>query len=227
VNITRQRFALLPKDAHKHCSYIVHFKYYHDLVTIRFTGASCAKLLGTPNGIVCAIYNNCMRLRVSKVIGVACVATLAFSLSACASEAANEPEVTTSESGISPLDEFRSVLVGTPWQNELLPDEVRVQQFDQRFARVEELLAQCMKDVGFEYAPQPERHALILPAVESWRPQDRDWVAQYGFGVLSGLVRPHGSEYEAYFSEQTLEYLNQLSESENQAWYRAYYGPAS
>lgn len=122
----------------------------------------------------------------------------------------------------SPLDEFRAIIQGSPWEDVSLPDEQRIYQFDSAMVRKENLIAQCMLDSGFDYTPSPESYQLELLDIESWNPNERDWVVQYGYGILAiNLKRPGvmqsalPSEFEAY---QT------LSESEIEAWRRAFYG---
>jgi len=114
---------------------------------------------------------------------------------------------------VSPLDEFRSVLVGTPWHNELLPDDERTRLFDATVIRREELIAQCMLGAGFSYWPQPQNHTLELPAEGEWLPDDEDWVTLNGFGIFAtGLTPPRGLVTQWFVNDANMEFVRTLSE---------------
>jgi hypothetical protein len=79
---------------------------------------------------------------------------------------------------LSPLDEFRNIL----WSMEI-DEESQVRQFEADRMRQEDLIAQCMNDLGFEYVPFLGWNSLWIRGAENWHPDDMDWVAVYGYGI--------------------------------------------
>ena len=58
------------------------------------------------------------------------------------------------------------------------PEEA-LRQANEIAAQVEEYVAQCMHDAGFEYIPISQPRHISIPN----RRMDREWIAQYGYGV--------------------------------------------
>ena len=125
----------------------------------------------------------------------------------------------------SPLDEFRSALVGSPWESELLPDNERLEVFSSSISQMENLIAQCMREAGFDYQPAPEAHQLTL-ADGSWRPNDRDWVAQFGYDGwgLTSVQQANSPGWSRGINPSQRLANNTLTESEMLAWNQAFYG---
>lgn len=123
----------------------------------------------------------------------------------------------------SPLNEYMSAM----WGGNLSPEEQEAQWAEQNRLR-EEAIAECMTDEGFEYIPVDSSGGIIITDEEDdpWKPDDRDWVAQYGYG----MVNSPGMEEEMPVEEEgpvdpNQEYIESLSESEMQAYYEVLYGP--
>lgn len=125
---------------------------------------------------------------------------------------------------VSPLDEFRGVLVGTPWHNELLTDDERTRLFDENIIRREELIAQCMLAAGWDYWPQPQNHTFTLPVEGEWRPDDEDWVAQHGFGMFSNLTPPRGQATQWFLADLNMDFIQTLTEDGFLEYQRALHG---
>jgi len=121
-----------------------------------------------------------------------------------------------------PLDE----IMATVWGNNLTPEELAL-KFDAQNKRREELIAQCLTRAGFEYIPNPGTVGITNVSDNMWRPDDRDWVVQYGYGMT---YSPWNDVVEAPVAENTYvdpnaAYLDSLSDSERDAFYVALYGP--
>jgi len=137
----------------------------------------------------------------------------AFGISGCnavTDTGANTPEPEPTRA--MPLDEY----LGPIWSGSL----VEAQQIAYELERdTQELIAQCMHDAGFEFIPfVPE--PIELTPVEQERPDDRDWVTQWGYGLLwspagSAQALPAVSMPQ---DDPNYEYVQSLSEAERSAY---------
>jgi hypothetical protein len=135
-----------------------------------------------------------------KLINLLSAGALMLSLSACANNGAsvsssplpdaesNSPVAPHVETQIqSPLAEY----MGLIW-NLGLSREEQQRENDARNLFVQEAIAACMREKGFEYNLDLNAGAHFNdgdPAL--WNPQDREWVAQWGFGlVLTPTLNP-------------------------------------
>jgi len=84
----------------------------------------------------------------------------------------------------SPLEEY----IGLVWGTNISP-ESRQRLIEANLLRREELIAECMHSAGFEYIPFTERFNLVIFEPTEWYPDDSEWVAEFGFGVLYGSSR--------------------------------------
>jgi hypothetical protein len=130
------------------------------------------------------------------------VVALALSLSACAGMTVggnggvftdSEPAAESTRDPIpsrevSPFDEFRNLLWGFG-----LDDESRARQFQADRVRQEDMIAQCMNDLGFEYIPYLDYATADFGGPSDWNTNDLDWVTQYGFGVTTSPPGERGS----------------------------------
>ena len=57
-----------------------------------------------------------------------------------------------------------------------------------------------------------------------WKPDDREWVAQYGYGAVNSPFSEEPPPEEEYL-DPNADYVASLSESEQTAFYEALYGP--
>jgi len=125
---------------------------------------------------------------------------------------------------VSPIDEYLNLVWGTN-----LSPEAQIQRHAAESQRIEELVAQCMNDLGFQYIPDPGRRWLDFSSGVEWRTDDPEWVAQHGFGgtVWPGPIAGRGEQWEGDRPGQpgpNAAFINSLSETERTAFNRALNG---
>jgi hypothetical protein len=153
------------------------------------------------------------------LVAASLATAMTLSLSACSggasSRSAGDP--TADGAADSPLE----VYLGDVWGSELSPEEQEAEDAEMN-RRIEEAVADCMTEQGFDYVP------VIAPSVTGddfeWLPDDRDWVAQYGYGISTSPY-PSGEGVDLD-SDPNEEYAQSLSGSEQQAYYEALHGPS-
>ncbi|WP_218682624.1 hypothetical protein [Microbacterium sp. BF1] len=122
----------------------------------------------------------------------------------------------------SPLSQYLSAA----WGGDLSQEEQQ-KKMEKEQAQVEELVAQCMADEGFEYTPNASNGTVISDGGE-WEPEKREWVEKYGYGYVNSpfaeQVEENPSEEEN--SDPNADYVSSLSESEQTAFYETLYGPS-
>lgn len=152
-------------------------------------------------------------------IGVAVAAAgLLVALAGCTSSSPTENAAQD-----SPLSKYLSALYGGD-----MSEEEMVAQSERDNREREELTAKCMAEEGFEYLPVIYDGSMSFSSGEEWKPDDREWVAQYGYGMVNWPGRDEqvdpptdGEEWV----DPNQEYVESLSESEMTAYYEALYGP--
>jgi len=70
------------------------------------------------------------------------------------------------------------------------PEDVQA-AWENRHNAIQELVAECMKDLGFDYIPVPPESSGATSDPTLVQPENRDWVAQWGYMVVN---RPYASE---------------------------------
>jgi len=154
--------------------------------------------------------------RFRRTLTFICTLSLAFSITAC-----NEKEEANYALPFStPLDEFLGASI---WQN---ADEVR-RAGDDLNNRREELIAQCMREAGFDYIPDPNSGRWTVGTIvgDETQPNSREWVTRYGFGIVSGQWQSRFSNNQRIGSDPNEEHFNTLNESEQAAFLIALNGP--
>lgn len=119
----------------------------------------------------------------------------------------------------SPLMEYFGAIYGT----NLSPDEQQ-QRFTEQQTKSEEIVAQCMKEQGFEYQPNVQSASISFGDDGLWKPDDREWVSQYGYGMVASPMSEQPTDQEVY-EDPNQDYINSLSASEQTAYWEALYGP--
>ncbi|SDQ85166.1 hypothetical protein [Microbacterium sp. cf332] len=119
---------------------------------------------------------------------------------------------------MSPLGEYFSAFYGGD-----LSEEEQQAKYEAENKQREELVAQCMQDEGFEYIPVVNSMSFD-PGVE-WKPEDREFVAQWGYGAARYPGGDEPPEPEDIAPDPNSDYVSALSESEQTAYYEALYGP--
>jgi hypothetical protein len=158
-------------------------------------------------------------LRPLAVIAVAASVTL--SLAACAGGSA--PAAAPSEAAESPLTPYYDALYGT----EVSPEE-QLEQDIERHDTVEATVAECMAEQGFEYTPVPFPADVIASVggeEDVWRPDDRDWVEQWGYGMIDSPDRQEDSQPGGLPDDPNRAYYDSLTETEKAAYDEAISGP--
>jgi len=126
----------------------------------------------------------------------------------------------------SPLDEYVAILWGTRWDENGLSFEDQSRMFQNELAQRENLIAQCMRDEGFDYIPNIAGQHLIATADGEWNPNDRNWVENFGFGIFAADIARPGSFRSTAESDPNYSRLATLSDSERAAFEFALVGPA-
>jgi hypothetical protein len=156
-------------------------------------------------------------------IGIAAFAVLA--LTACTGVPGGPSATPSLRQEDSPLARYLSKVMGGPGL-----DATRAEQqafYDEQQRKVEEATATCMTGEGFEYQPSAGSSVVVGDAAD-YRPEERDWVARYGYG----MVRYPGQEAESVPQatatvDPNQAYVESLTEAEQQAYQEALYGKPS
>lgn len=124
----------------------------------------------------------------------------------------------------SPLNKY----LASTWGGDLSEEEQQRRSNEQQM-QVEELVAKCMTEQGFEY--QPVDYSSMTSYGfngDEWKPDSREWVSQWGYGAIDW---PGKEEMEAQppseeeWVDPNQDYVASLSESEQAAYQEALYGP--
>lgn len=145
--------------------------------------------------------------------------TSAIALTGCSGKTEPTPE----EEAMGPLDKYFQVFWGDEeWDEETAKQEEAARQ---------ELIAQCMTDLGWEYIPVPwqEGGYVTYDSEEEEGPMwgTLEFAKQYGYGIVSWpgqdeepTEEPTGGEWV----DPNQEYVDSLSESEQEAYWIDLYG---
>lgn len=155
-------------------------------------------------------------MRRTTPLALAFSAVLAVALAACsgsADTAAPKPED-------SPLNKYMMAV----WGGDLSTDEQQARYDKENKAR-EELVAECMAEEGFEYIPNTQSGAVVMASGDEWSPEDREWVAQYGYGNVNFPGRDTPMTDDQMYVDPNEDYVTSLSPSEQTAFYETLNGP--
>ena len=146
-------------------------------------------------------------------IGVTAVATLTLSLAACSAGGGGGEKL---DPAASPFATYWEALYGG--YNE---ETVEAQQ-----TLIEEQVAACMADEGFEYIPVDQSQNWTGASGEEWLPDSEEWVAQYGWGFINYPGRDEMEEVQEADMpvDPNQDYVTALSASEQTAYYETLYG---
>lgn len=126
-------------------------------------------------------------------------------------------ETQQAESEISPLGDILAVINGYT-----LSEEERQIAAEARWMRFEELVSECMNDAGFEYIPVPLDQTGPREDPGVIRPDDRDWVAQYGFQIVNRAYLSEEAARVEYVSiDPNIPIIDNLSDAEREAYWVA------
>ncbi|WP_432492855.1 hypothetical protein [Kineococcus auxinigenes] len=139
-------------------------------------------------------------------------------LTACSGSPA---EAETESQRIGPLGAYFESFYGGD-----LSEAEQQARFEEQNERTEELIAQCMSEQGFEYRPNTGNASFSVGSGEEWDVESRDWVAQYGYGMVTspGMEEAEQAPAEEY-ADPNADYVASLTESEQIAYGEALSGP--
>lgn len=156
---------------------------------------------------------------------VAAAAALALTLAACGSGPAGAPDDGTSpeEEAMGPLSKMFMEAYG-----ELDEDSMTQQQ-----ARMEQLVAECMAEQGWEYTPVD--YSQIdggMVAIEEDGPEwgTEEYAQELGYGIATwdtteATAEPVPEGEDAEWQDPNSEYVESLSETAQEEYYAALHGP--
>ena len=125
----------------------------------------------------------------------------------------------TGEKKDSPLMEYLGAVYGTN-----LSTSEQEQRFTETQTKTEAVVAQCMKDQGFEYTPNIQKANFAASGEDVWKPNDREWVSQYGYGMIKNPMSEQPTDQTPYV-DPNQPYIDSLSTTEQTAYWEALYGP--
>ena len=140
---------------------------------------------------------------------------LAVALSGCTPDSGAKDQ---SEAG--PLAEYLSALYDG--------EEYTQERLDAETAKTEELVAACMTAEGFEYQPNVQNGSTFISSDQE--PDGPEWgsvefAEQYGYGFTDSPGMAEQPDDAEVYVDPNEEYVNSLSESEQQAYSETLYGP--
>lgn len=154
-----------------------------------------------------------LRMPISA-IALCAVATLG--LTACS----GDDTKSASQAEAGPLSKYLESL----WDAEAYTQE----KFDADQKKTEELIAQCMTKLGFEYTPNTsDGGGGYISADDATDWGSKEFVTQYGYGIVNspGMSEAAPEDPGSYI-DPNADYLSALSESELAAYNEALWGPA-
>ncbi|WP_040164029.1 hypothetical protein [Microbacterium gorillae] len=157
-------------------------------------------------------------MHVRSIFAAATIAVAALGLAACSGPGAGtgkNGELTWED---SPLNKYLSAGYDSG-----ISDEDRQAEFDKQNAKVEDVVAACMAKEGFEYRPNTNNSGVVYSDEDNpWKPDDRKWVEEYGYGMLKSPWQEQSGEEVSEDPNQ--KYVEGLSESERASYYETLYG---
>jgi len=160
-----------------------------------------------------------MTARTTWTAGVSAL-VLVLTLAGCASGGEDDADQADAPAGPEfepgPLDEYFEKAYGEYDEDQAARD----------MRRVEEVVAACMAEEGFEYTPMDTSQTTSMAPEEADIPWGtREFAEQFGYGITTN---PYGDAAEAMpaeeFVDPNAEYVESMSESEREAYYVALHG---
>ncbi|MGL4339061.1 MAG: hypothetical protein ACRCSP_01360 [Rhodoglobus sp.] len=112
----------------------------------------------------------------------------------------------------SPLAEYISALYG-----DFLDEEKQKEQQK----KIEEKVAGCMADQGFDYIPAPQANGSVIIDMNDAERETKKWVSEHGYDITTGAtIEPT----EEPITDPNQSYVESLSATEQSSYYEALYG---
>lgn len=147
------------------------------------------------------------------LIGVATATILIASLTACTADGGGGDKLDPAK---SPLSVYFDAIYGGYDDEEFAAQQVLI----------EEKVAACMSDEGFEYIPVDQTQYQSSSSGDEWNPDDEEWVGQYGWGFVNYPGREATGPDASAPTDPNQDYVMSLSETEQTAFYETLYGPS-
>ncbi|MFF2634081.1 hypothetical protein ACFVR6_14460 [Microbacterium sp. NPDC058021] len=110
------------------------------------------------------------------------------------------------------------------WGGDLGTPEQRA-QLQRESERRDQLVAQCMSAAGFDYvAPGAAGDAGASEAVAAYEPDSRDWVQQYGYGIVTSPGQADAVAPTGQLVDPNQDYVAALDDERRAEYYVALYG---
>ncbi|WP_431835828.1 hypothetical protein [Cellulomonas sp. Y8] len=163
----------------------------------------------------------------TAVVGLA---LLALAVTGCTGDGGGGGPSSAGASGFTPgpLDEYMSRIWGYSLDEDRSTEDVQAEN-DRRERRVEELVAACMAEEGFDYTPADRSGSVAVSSDDldvEWG--SREFAEQYGYGISTD---PWGNEGRAAevgtWEDPNEEYVAAMSEGEAAAYGEALWGPTT
>lgn len=156
-------------------------------------------------------------MRSTGPLAAVAAAALALSLAGCSGVPGDE--------GLSYEDSPLNEYLSAAWGGDLSPEEQQ-KQFEDQQRQQEELMAECMAEEGFEYEPNLQNGAMMVSGDDiEWEPEKKAWVEKYGYGMInSPFNEQEGPDPMEDYVDPNQDYIESLSESEQEAYFETAYG---
>ena len=163
-----------------------------------------------------------MKISTSRTaVAAAACAALALTLAGCGSGGSNgDGAASAEEPELGPLDEYFEQMYG----------DYDEEQGNADMIRVEELTAECMADLGFQYTPvdySSQGGTVVSSDAEDIPWDTLEFAEQYGYGATTnpyGEEQPLPEEEGQEWVDPNQEYVETMSETEQAAYWEALYG---
>lgn len=125
-----------------------------------------------------------------------------------------------------PLDEYQAKIYGYSFDDDEQSREQMQEESERQMREVEELVASCMQEEGFDYIPQDNSSFIgFTPDDLDVEWGSREFAETYGYGISTDPWGNEDRNDEAQeWTDPNQEYLDSMSEGEQQAYYEALYG---
>lgn len=144
------------------------------------------------------------------------VAAAALVLTSCSGDSESDSSPSWED---SPLGKIMSQAYGYD------PDPDAMQErFQAEEKQRQELMAECMSEQGFEYVPHTPA-GMFDWSGDEYDPESEEWVSQWGYGAVDWPGRDEMVNPGEEDQDPNQKHVEEMSESERQAYYEALYGP--
>jgi hypothetical protein len=161
----------------------------------------------------------------SSRAATAAAAFALLALAGCSSSGGGGATPGSADSEPGPLDAYMARIYGYSLDDDRTDAELEAES-DRQNRRVEELVAACMQDEGFDYTPAETSGGTVSADDLDVEWGTREFAEQYGYGISTDpWASPDDAEADEWV-DPNQEYIEQMSEGELAAWSEALHGPS-